>query len=113
MVNESFYKTFECAIPHKCTTDTDSSKKCAYCDIGYCFIAFEPIILECKHHACKDCTKKIKNGSYTCKFCNALLKSTSVANPSSDFIVEGSLDIMSKELKEKYVTALDLYKSKI
>ena len=113
MLNESFYKTFECAVPHKCTAETDSSKKCAHCDIGYCYIACEPIILECKHHVCKECTEKIKTGSYTCKFCNGLLKSTGVPNPSSDFIIENSMGIISKELKEKYVTAMDLFKSKI
>ena len=74
MLNQRILNNIECAIPHKCAKDNNESKRCAQCDIGYLFIACEPILLQCGHHICKSCEHEAKNGSLKCKICELEIK---------------------------------------
>jgi hypothetical protein len=64
MLNQTVYSSIECAIAHQCAKDEDNSNKCAQCEIGYSFIACEPILLQCGHHVCKECTEKVKKRKF-------------------------------------------------
>jgi hypothetical protein len=75
MLNQELRELIECAVPHKCPKEKDASNKCIQCEIGYSFIACEPILLQCGHHVCKECTEKLKKEALKCKICSAELKS--------------------------------------
>ena len=109
MLNEQILKSIECAIAHKCLKDTDKSKRCAHCEVGHSFIACEPIKLECGHHVCKQCDKQIENGSLKCKFCDKGVKLIGGSGIAADNLFQLFANDLTKELRDKYSTAIDLY----
>jgi hypothetical protein len=111
MLNQQIYSNIRCAIPHQCAKQEDNSNKCAQCEIAYSFIACEPILMQCMHHVCKECTVKIKKGSAKCKFCSADLKSTGVQNPTTEILIKTFFTSLSKNLRDKYMGALHLFES--
>jgi len=114
MLNKELYSHFECAVPHKCPRETDASKKCIQCEIGYSFVACEPILLQCGHHVCKECTEKVKKGSLKCKICSAELirLGNDVQNSSSAFIIQMNLPLLAQQLREKFKNTLSIFESK-
>lgn len=108
MICQEILACLECAIPHECFKESSQSSRCAQCDIGYSFIANEPILLECGHHVCKACKPKIENGSLNCRFCTKRAKTTNVKEAASDLFeaLEGEL---VKELSNKFEATINLY----
>ena len=111
MLSQQIYSNIECAIEHKCAKKEDNSNKCAYCEIGYSFVACEPILLQCTHHVCKECSEKVEKGSLKCKFCSDEMK-TNVHNFTCEAMIQLCLTNLSQNLREKYVEALNLFESK-
>jgi len=113
MLNQNLLKNIECVIPHKCAKDTDKSKRCAQCEIGYSFIACEPILLQCGHNICISCENKAKNGSFKCKICEHEIKSIDLKNNSAESLLDFLIDDLTKDLNDKYKKAFHLYKSSL
>ena len=108
MLSQQILQSIECAIAHKCPKDADGSKRCAQCEIGYSFVACEPITLECGHHICKECDKETQNGSLKCKFCAKFVKLNGARGIAADSLFQFITDKLAKELKKKYATAIKL-----
>ena len=115
MLNQEILSHIECAVPHKCPKEKDASKKCAQCEIGYSFIACDPILLQCGHHVCKECTNKVNEMSSKCKICSAELKmlANNVHNSSSAFIIQMNLPLLGQQLRDKFQKTLSIFESKI
>ena len=109
MLNEQFFHNVECAVPHKCAKELDASSKCAQCEIGYKFVACEPMTLKCGHYICKVCTENVEKGSLKCNFCSAKMTSTDAIGSASDFLIQSFLSSLTQELKDKYLATLSLY----
>jgi hypothetical protein len=109
MLNQSVLNIIECAIPHSCAKLKDESKRCAQCEISRSFIACEPVLLKCGHHICQSCENKAKNGSLKCKICGLEIKSIDVKNNSAESLIEFLIDDLTKDLKDKYKKAFNLY----
>jgi hypothetical protein len=111
MLNQKLYSHIECAVPHKCSKD--AHKKCIQCEIGYSFIACDPILLQCGHHVCKECTDKVNEASLTCRICSAELKrlGNDVQNSSSGFIIQMNLPLLGQQLRDKFQNALSIFES--
>ena len=73
------------------------------------FVACEPITHECGHHVCKECDKNIENGSLRCKFCAKSVKLIGGPGIAADTIFEVFANDLTKELRDKYSIAIDLY----
>lgn len=111
-MNEKFYESVECALPHKCPKEKNAESKCAHCDVDYNFIACEPKSLQCGHHVCSECTEKIEKGSYKCKICSNEMINCNAPATASDFLIETSLKQLTGELKVKFNKALNLFTGK-
>ena len=108
-MNTQILQSIECAIAHKCPKDADETKRCAHCEIGYSFVACEPITLECGHHICKQCDTEAQNGSINCKICAKSVKLFGGAGVAANSLFKLLANDLAKELKEKYATAIDIY----
>ena len=108
MLSQQILQSNECAIAHKCPKDADGSKRCAQCEIGYSFVACEPITLECGHHICKACDKNITNGRVNCKYCAKIVKLLGGRGMAADSVFQLIADKLATELKNKYATAINL-----
>ena len=111
MINQQILQSIECAIQHRCPKDTDRSKRCVECEIGYTFVACEPIVIECGHHVCKECDKNMENRSLRCKFCAKDAKATGAVGVAANTFFQVFANDLAQELKEKYTRAIDLFKS--
>lgn len=110
MQNQEIIKSIECDVPHKCSKNAkDLTKKCAQCEIGYSFVACEPRTLECGHLVCLECKSKVEKGSLKCKICGVDAKYTEVQGISAHTLFQVFLNDFTKELKDKYKAALQLY----
>jgi hypothetical protein len=109
MLNQEIMQSIECAFAHKCPKDADETKRCAECEIGYSFVACEPIILDCGHHICKLCDKEAQNGSLKCKFCAKSVKVIGVSGIAADSFFQVFANNLAKELRDKYEAAIDIY----
>lgn len=109
MLNQQFFNNVECAVPHKCSKKEDSSKKCAQCEIGYKFIACEPMILKCGHSICKECIEKVQKGSLKCNICSADMINSDAIGSAADFLVQSFLSNLTQELSDKFMASLSLY----
>jgi hypothetical protein len=107
MLNQKILQSIECAIAHKCPKE--ESRRCAQCEIGYSFVACEPMTLECGHHICKGCNKKAANGSLKCKFCAKSVQLTASKGIAAESLFECLTNDLVRELREKYATAIDIY----
>lgn len=112
-MNKKVYDCIECALPHKCQKETDTGRKCAQCEIGYKFIAYEPMSLQCGHLVCNQCTDKIKNGAYKCKICLNEMVSFNVPASASDCLIELKMKQLTELLKEKYKQSLKILTGKL
>lgn len=106
MSKQKLYKSIECAIPHKCTKE--KAEKCFKCEIGYRFVANEPMALSCGHVICTECTQKIKNEKIKCKLCSADMTSANSSHLMSEHLIRSYLTYLSQELKDKYTKAIHL-----
>ena len=102
-------QSIQCAIAHKCPNDEYQAIECAYCEIGYSFIACKPVVLDCGHHVCKECDKIVENGCFTCKFCDKKVKITGGQSLAADSLFQVFATNLAKELEEKYKKAINLY----
>ena len=105
MLNEQILQNIECALAHDCAT---SSNKCAECDLGYKFIACEPIPLQCGHYICKKCESKTKEGSINCKFCKKRAACTGGLGGAAEALFQFVQKELFGELRDKYEKALHL-----
>ena len=108
-MNTQVLQSIEFAIAHKCPKNADETKRCAQCEIGYSFVACEPITLECGHHICKQCDEEAQNGSLKCKFCQKSVRLIGGSGVAADSVFKLLANDLAKELKEKYAAAIDIY----
>ena len=80
-------KSIQCATSHNYAKEKDASKTCAQCDIGYTFIAREPMTIKCGHHVCKECEKRTSNWS-NCKICGAKVELTGASGIAADALAQ-------------------------
>jgi len=113
MLEKELIECIECAIPHRCLRkEGDSSKKCAYCEIDYTFIAAEPTLTNCAHQICQECVAKIENSSVKCKICNEELKSLNRVNKAAQLSVKSHLKELTASLHEKFISCTEFYKGR-
>lgn len=108
MLNEQVLQSIECAIAHKCLKDADGLKRCAQCEIGHPFVAYEPKTLECGHHVCEECKEGNEN-FLRCKICDKNVKINAGNGFAADSLFQVLSNDLAKQLKEKYSTAIHLY----
>jgi hypothetical protein len=113
MLNQQILQSIECAIAHKCPNEADGTKRCAQCEIGYSFVACEPITLDCGHHICRECGSDFENGILKCKICAKNVKLIGTPGVAADSVFELVKISLAKELKEKYAAAFKIYEGKI
>ena len=99
MLYEQLFNNIECAIAHKCTKKEDNSNRCAQCEIGYRFIAFEPVALACGHYVCNECIQKLQQESNLCKFCIKNMANSE----ESELAIKYNMPNLFEVLIEKYV----------
>lgn len=107
MIQEHLLDCIECAIGHKCAKD--ESRPCAYCEIGFHFIAENPIQLTCGHTICKRCSTEYDR-KVECKTHGE----TSIgfeAISANELIKIKASDLFST-LKETFSRAIDLLQGK-
>lgn len=109
MLDKHTLSTIECAVSHECT------KKCAFCEIGYKFIAFNPMSLKCGHSICSECDiEQFKGitGRIFCKFCQTS-QPVVAKGFATEIIIQTNLDLIIAELREKSKKAINIYKGEI
>ena len=109
MLNQEILQSIECAIAHTCPKDADGSKRCAQCEIGYSFIAYEPKTLNCGHVICAECKNETEQ-CLRCKICDKSVKLIAGKGFAAASLFQVLSNDLAKELKDKYAAAIHLYR---
>lgn len=110
MQNREILKSVECALPHKCAKKEDETKRCAYCEIGYPFVACDARILDpCGHLICFKCKEQIEGERFNCNICGCEANCTNTKAAAFETLFHLFLNDLYKELKDKYKNALYMY----
>ena len=112
MIIQQVLKSIECAIAHRCPNDDVKGKRCAQCEIGYSFIACEPIVLDCGHHICRECDQSTENETIVCQFCEKNVKLTGSTGVAAETVFQFVSLELAKQLKDKFATGLNIYDGK-
>lgn len=102
-------KTLECVAhkTHECLKDIEPEKICQICELGYIYIAEQPLQLSCGHCVCTNCTSNAQKMTFKCKNHNEVevIADAHMAR----LLIENNLNVMFPILKQKYDATMSLF----
>lgn len=96
----------KCAVSHECALDHNS--KCAWCEIGFEFMAENPVMLACGHAICWYCHFERKETSFDCK----IHGNTSVCGDGTlqKLVLQANANELFQTLRDKFSKTVQLLK---
>lgn len=104
-------KALECVNhkTHECPKLIEPDTKCCICDLGFIYVAEQPLQLTCGHCVCTGCSDNHQKSKFKCDAHD----DTEVAAEShmARLFIRNSLDILFAFLKQKYEATVTMCQS--
>lgn len=105
------FKALECVAhkTHECSKKMEPDSKCSICDLGFIYIAEQPLELSCGHCVCISCTDNHQKTKFKCE--THFDTEVNAASHMARLFIRNSLNILYPFLNQKYESMITLCQS--